>query len=496
MAKPHNFMVRVSRRQFLRYLADAAAGAAVSSVIGYETFLRPSPSQRTSTAGGGTGTYSPPANASPEYAQFLKWLHSAARPYAGKSLNVSMEYEFSPLALQRLDVDFYAASGVNDQYSLKPYYLHLQDISLLTRTQAPTYDIFTVDYQDVASFKDHIVSPTELASRYPDLTYQVIAPADFLEIPWYYCASYPPSPFRSAGLGDILFIPLDMSTMIQFYRSDTYKKAGLAPAKTWDEYASDAAFLVNNSGVLGTTNAAAPDVSIVFEVLNLLKSYGGDLWEVNGGVITIGLGTDAASVALQAYVKLAASSDPASLTYSWPDVANDLLHGYGASALEFQGYDSFMDDPTRSTVVGEIDYAPVPAGPAGSFSTYGGSGVGVSKYSKNPELAWLWLQWATSLGAQEAAFLGPLHPFPSRKAVFSNSAVQNALQTNAYRAQRVTKQVWDQGKVATLLPFPKWAKLVGPISSYLNKAWTGVLSPSAALTGAVLQIQNLGALSF
>jgi multiple sugar transport system substrate-binding protein len=435
--------------------------------------------------------------ANEDYARFLKWLNSAAKPYAGRSLNVSVEYEFSPLALQRLDLDFYGATLVTDQYSLKPYYLHLEDISLMTRTKSPTYDVYTVDYQDVASFKDHIISPTELSARFPDLTYEPIRPTDFLDVPWSYCASYPPLNFQSGGQQqDVLFLPLDMSTMIQFYRTDLYQSAGLSPATTWQDYLARAIALVNGSHVLGTTNAAAPELSIIFEFLNLLKGYGGDLWNLSGGEIVSGLGTDAAAAALDAYVSLAPVSDPASQTYSWPDVATDLLHGYGASAMQFQGYATFMDDPTRSTVVGEVDYAPMPAGPSGSYSTYGGSGVGVSKYSKNPELAWLWLQWATCLGTQKTAFLGQLHPFPSRKAVFDDSAVKAALLTSPYRAQKVTKQVWDQGKVATLLPFPKWVQLVGPISYNLNKAWTGAKTPKTAINDALQQIQNQGSLTF
>ncbi|HEV2137505.1 MAG TPA: extracellular solute-binding protein [Nitrososphaerales archaeon] len=490
-------MPGISRRKFLRYLAAAAAGAAVSSAFGYEFFLTPSTGKRPGGISPTTAGYQPPPGATPEYARFLNWLNGVARPYAGKSLNVSMEYEFSPLALQKLDLDFYRAAHVSDQYSLKPYYLHLEDISLMTRTKAPTYDIYTVDYQDVASFKDHIISPTELAATYPDLTYEKLTPADFLDIPWSYCAAYPPTPFSSVGqAGDILFIPLDMSTMLQFYRIDLYQKAGLSPATTWEGYITDAMAFVNGSGVLGTTNAAAPDISIVFEFLNVLKGYGANLWEVSGGSIVSGLGSDAMATALEKYVALAPFSDPASQTYSWPDVATDLLHGYGASAMEFQGYDTFMNDVTRSTVVNEIGYVPMPAGTAGSFSTYGGSGVGVSKYSKNPGLAWLWLQWATGLGTQETAFLGPLHPFPSRKAVFNEPLVQSALTTPAYGAQRITKQVWDKGNIATLLPFPKWAQLVGPISSSLNKAWTGASTPKAALNDALLQVQNLGQLTF
>lgn len=487
----------------LKYLAIAAAGAAVAGVGGYAA-LSGGLGGLSSGSNTQTSTYMPPSGSTTDYAEFMKWLSSVSKPYANQSLAISLEDEFAALAIQQLDLDFLNASSINDQYDLKPYDLHLQDISLMAATKASTYDLFSVDYQDIGSFSNLVLSPTELADKYPDLTYEPIDPSDFLPVPWSYCTSYPPTPFQnsttsstnSEGSDDILYIPWDMSTMIQFYRQDLYKQAGLAPATTWTDYVSNVQLLTKSETPFGTVNESSPDISSVFEFMNFLAGYGGSLWTVSNGQIVSGLDTNAAQDALEIYSNLKPYSDPASYTYTWDNVSDDLLHNIASTAVEFSSYEAYMNDPQRSFVVDKMGYALMPAGPSGSYSVYGGSGIGISKYSKNPEIAWLWLQWATALGTQEMTLLGYYQSFPSRVDVFNNSNVQQALQTTNYEAINVTKQTWDAGNIATLLPFPKWLDVITDVDYAISQAWLGDATPSAALSGAIQKIESWGSLTF
>jgi multiple sugar transport system substrate-binding protein len=486
----------LSRRKLLKYLAVGGLSAAIAGGIGYEV-LQSSSAGKGSTTQAITGTYSPPSNATPEYSQFMTWLASASRPYAGEVLDISLEYEFSPLALQRIDPDFFNATGITNQYDLKPYYLHLADVTQMVRTSAPSYDLFSADVQDIASFKDYIISPTDLAEKYPDLTYEKLNSSNFQDLAWNYVANYPPLPYQTSGSSEnVLFIPNNMATMIQFNRRDLYTASGLSPATNWTDYVNDAKTFMKSKATFGTVNEAAPNISIVVEFLNFLSSYGGSYWNVNGGNITSALNTESATAALSLYVTLRQFSDPTSYTYTWDEITSDLLRGIGASAIQIGGYAATLDDPSRSTVAGNIGYSLVPAGPKGSFSVYDGDGLGISKFSKHPEAAWLWLQWATALGTQEMNVLGFYHAFPSRKAVFSNSLVQENLSTDQYRSVNTTKEVWDSGNLATLLPFPQWPNLLSKIAGSLNSAWTGIATPADALSSAVQGTESIGSLTF
>jgi multiple sugar transport system substrate-binding protein len=430
-------------------------------------------------------------------------LSSVSKPYSGQSIKVALEYEPTPLGLQAIDSHFFDATGINAQYEIKPYLLHLGDITLVARLASPAYDAYDCDYQDVSSFKDHILSPTDLAEKYPDLTFSSFNPQDFQKRAWSLLATYPPTGVEGinvspAASAKTLFVPFNMDVMIQFYRRDAFQSAGItSPPMTWDEYFKDIK-AVNNTpqARFGTANQAGPFVSVVFEFLNHLSSSGGKLWNYDGHQLTSALDSPEALEGLQNYVKSVPYSDPGSPTFTWDEVNVDLEHGLVATATQFNSFEYFVDDPYRSTVVGNVGFSQNPAGKAGSFSTYGGSGIGVSRYSQHPEAAWLWLQWATSLGTQETLFLNQFRAFPSRLAVFDQSNVRAALATDRFEASRVANGVWNGDRVTTLVPFPKWTNVLDSLSYHLTNAMSLAETPQTALSGALSKIAGWGTLTF
>ena len=128
-----------------------AAGGATLAYLGYPYLSELGAKVQggaTSTSTTSTTSFNPGV-VNPDYAEFLQWLNSVSKPYAGQILNVALELEPTPLAIQQLAPDFFRAAGINDQYDIKPYFLHLSDLSLMVGSGAPTYDIFDVDHQDV-----------------------------------------------------------------------------------------------------------------------------------------------------------------------------------------------------------------------------------------------------------------------------------------------------------------------------------------------------------
>lgn len=500
-------MVDERRRRFLKYAGIAAAGVAAAGYLGYPYVSRllqnPQSSTTTSTISSASSSslssYTPPPDAPPDYAEFLIWLHSVAGPYAGKNLNIALENEPTPLATQLLDQDFFKASGINDQYNIKPYSLHLSDLSLMVNTQSPSYDVYDVDHQDVGFFKDHILSPTQLADKYPGLTFAPITSGDFPTQAWEILGTYPPATVAGAGSAgkDTVFVPYDMDLLIQYYRKDVYQTLGLTPATTWDEYYQNVKKSSTGSGVrFATVNMASPGISVVYEYLTHLASFGGQLWSYDGTSLTTQLGSQEALAALENYVQYYQYADLASPQYTWDEVNTDLYNGIAVSALHLGSFSYYMEDQVRSRVVGKVSYASAPAGKNGSFSTFAGSGIGVSKYSKNPEASWLWLQWATAKGTQEAAALTGYRAYPSRKSVFGSSALSSLLGGSAYSSMAISKKVWDAGSVTSLVAFPKWFSALDAISYHINQAYGGLETPQSALSNATQKLNTLGQLGF
>ena len=410
-----------------------------------------------------------------------------------------MEAEFTPYSLQARDPDFLLASQISDKYSIKPYPLQLADVSLLVQTKSSTYDVFSVDNQNLGVFKDAIISPFELSQRYPELTYERLDPAAFRRFVWDFVATYPPDTSGGAGgnsSASVSLLPLDMPVMVQFYRKDIYDSLGLVPPNTWNEYFDDVKMMTGKSTPYGAVSQAGPDISIIYEFLCHLSSFGANLWEVDAGKLVPVMNSSNAVAALENFVRFEPYSDPASFTYSWPDVFASLAHGVAANGLLWHEYSNWINDSLRSQVVGSVGYKRIPTGPAGSYSTFGGAGVGVSRYSNNPEAAWLWLQWATAKGTQETMLLDRYHVFPSRVSPLQAPEIQDVFGTSSYASASLAKQIWDEGAVTALIGFPKWYQALDALSSHLNQAWRGSETPQAALNAAQQRIVNLGNLTF
>ncbi len=500
----------MNRRQFLCY-GLGFAGAGLFS-LGLADLVspnllggdggHPSGSTTSSTTSGSTPSTSTQYSSLPDYQDFLSWLHSVAGPYSGRSLNISLEAEFGPYSTQLIDRDFATATGIRDQYDIKPYSLQLQNVSVMSATKSSSYDAYSLDVQNLGVFPDLPVSPYTLAENYPDLTYAdpAVDFTDFYRFAWNRIATYPPD--LSAGPGgssasNVRVLPFDTPTLVLFYRTDIYQELGLTPPATWDEHFANSQ-AIQKSGLtpFGSASMAGTDVSIIYEYQAHLSDFGGSLWEVEGNTIVPTLNTDAALAALEDFVRFESVSDPGSFSYTWDDVFNSVSHKTAPHALMFDGYANWMNNSQRSLVSGLVGYAKLPAGPKGSWHPYAGSGIGVSRYSRNPEMAWLWIQWAVAKGAQEAKILGPYHNYPTRSSVAEAPEVASSLQTSSLAMAKLVSEIWGADAITTLLGFPQWLAASNIIAEALNTAWTGTVAPSSALTSAQAKLEQLGTLTF
>jgi len=186
-------------------------------------------------------------------------------------------------------------------------------------------------------------------------------------------------------------------------------------------------------------------------------------------------------------------SDPASASSSWVELSILMSVGRVSTAINWADYASIMNNPVQSLTPGKWGYTSNPVGPAGSFSTFGGAGVGVSKYSRQPELAWLWLQWATSVGTQIVSLQDPLHySTPTRLSVYNDSFVKQMIDSGPLSYLRVAQEILSSKRVATLITFPGWQQVRVILADVLSRTWNGGLTPRQALKEAQENIDKLG----
>jgi len=501
----------MDRREFLKHGLTLASGALITAGLGgflLDGMGKASPGAQASSAPTLTsstleGTSSSPSGPLlPDYQDFLNWLKSASATLPQKkSLSISMESEFDPIALQLRGNDFLQYSGIDGLYNLQSYAQQLSTVILMSSTQSPSYDVFSIDGQNIGALKGAVVTPTELAERYPDLTYPALNLGEFSAFAWDNVATYPPNPSLggSSASSNVSMLPLDMPLLVLYLRSDVYSKLGMSLPKTWDDYFEDVV-AISKSGLtpFGVVNMASGTVSIVYEYMVHLASFGGSMWAIDGDTLTPTLNTDEAVAALENYVRFQPYSDPGSAAYTWDDVFSDLARGTAATGIEWHDYYTWMNDPSRSQVTGKMTVAVNPSGPNGSFSTFGGSGVGVSAYSKNPEASWLWVQWATAKGTQETLLLDQYHIYPTRDSVLQVPEVssQMAATPAPFAATDLAGEVWASSGVTALVGFPKWFSVLTPLAAQLASAWRGKVTPGDALDAAQEAVEAFGPLTF
>lgn len=189
-------------------------------------------------------------------------------------------------------------------------------------------------------------------------------------------------------------IPVSGEKQMLFYRADLFDQYGIKVPTTFDEVEEAAKFFKNlyPAGIL----LRGQKIHTVSNCTGVIWSYGGkiaDSLDYNTAVFN----SPEAVAGADMYTRLARLYGPAGIAnYTWYECVTDFQQGLAPMYLDMSVFMSQFEDPSQSTVVGKVGYAPMPAGPAGSKPTGGAWALSLSSSSKNKEAAFLFLQWITS----------------------------------------------------------------------------------------------------
>lgn len=485
----------MNRRDFLKAGAILGAGAAAA---GAYAALSPGAISNTTTQTGFNTVPNPglesrlaDPNVPNEYKDFLRWLQSVSGKYKGTRVAINLQNEPDYRAVQRLDPDFFSASGINSQYDLEPYILNLEKTRLAVQTSSPSIDVIDFDSLDIPTFKDYLIPPQTLADKYPDITYPGFSLSDFEKTPMNLIGSYPPVlPDAPTPSGQVFCFPFNTPLMIRFYRTDLYQTLKLPQPVTWDDYLENMKVIGSSSAVFGCVSQASITTPIFHEFYNHLYSFGGRFWDINGSSITPTVNDSKNVQALENFAKFFPYTIRSSVTNTWEDCVTAMAHGQAANAITFEDFAVLIDDPLRSLVTGKMAYSVNPSGPNGSYSSYIGDGIGISKFSRNPQAAWLWLQWATATGTQMMLVADELARYvPSRTSAKNSAFVQNLIATPTYDPVRVSQEILASGQIGFTVPFKGSSDAADVIARSIFDAYTGSSSAQAALDAAQAKLE-------
>jgi multiple sugar transport system substrate-binding protein len=266
-----------------------------------------------------------------------------------------------------------------------------------------------------------------------------------------------------------------------FYRKDLFEKHGINPPQTSDEILSAAKQMSEaEPSISPFTGRGAPTFASLGTWLGWAWGYGGTLYEgdmcaqATNPKFTQGI-SDLLTL-MQDY----GPADAASLTFT--QAGEKFSSGNAAMMFDTTGFGGIFEDPELSEVAGKVGCS-LPKGPAGNPMqwTYL-EGLGISSFSQNKELAWLFLQWRMSNDTtrKEALELGRLD-VPNLNVLQSDEYAKQAKDKGLGDFTELLPQSWENITLEHWPFVPEFAKIGDTFMKQISSAIAGGQSAEDAM---------------
>jgi multiple sugar transport system substrate-binding protein len=380
---------RITKREFLRRLGIAGLGLSgfAAAMLGR---TRPFPGLTPPPAMADTG-------ASPE---MTEWLQDVGSKYKGTKIRYTSEATPPTIVANQLAKDeFTANTGIEVEIQIVPLEQVLQKVTVDVQGQLGAYDLYYLDQSWTALFINDTVDPRQYYADNKDIALPDFDWDDF---------SKPLVQGISTYKDKLIGVPFDIPIFILMYRQDLFDKHGLKVPTTMDEYMNVVKALdeaERGNGIYGTTGQLkSGHYSLNCDWTAWLWANGGSVFG-NDGYFSA---NDADGMQGLAYMlELVKHMPPAATTWTWDGEGQSVSQGNAAMLISwgefFPGFDG-----KDSKVVGLMEATRPPAeaklrspDQAGFLEIphighQGGSSICLSKYSKNPEAAFIFMQWVCS----------------------------------------------------------------------------------------------------
>lgn len=476
---------KLNRRQFLRLCAIAGVSFTSPWFLSgcSEEPLKTSTKKNDATVG-------PESALNPRTDQYY-FLTEMGKRFTGRKLRVVSEDTSPSKATKKLIIEeFTPLTGIEVEWELLPLDRVLAKVAADTSRQTGTHDIVYLDQAWLGRFHHDCVDPLMLFENadlaYPDYNFD-----DFLQPLIDNVASYQ---------GKLVSIPYDIPIFITMYRKDLFDELALSVPNTLDEYLQTIKAINDSKApdIYGTTASwQSGHYGLLCNMTAWLWGHGGSIFGANHRPT---LNDDNAYAALEYMMELGKYMAPGVTTWDWHGESTSFAQGQAGIITSWGEHFPTYDDPEKSTIVGLAEVARCPQpnalrsaqqcgfGETPGVSHQGGSSLAISRYSKNIDVAWVFLQWATSSDVSTRACLMGGGASPIRKSNFQDPRVKQrdkvTVGTTRHFDVTLDAILKDMG---TEPHFPAWPSLaVDVFAVELGKMTTGQQS----ITNTLVNMQK------
>ncbi len=360
--------------------------------------------------------------------EIMKWVADVGKPFAGTTLKLATESTPPSNALNsQLKKYFEEASGIKVEIEVLPLEQVLQKLTLDVASSLGTYDLYYIDQSWAASFSQDVFDPRE----------QIQAKAD-LAMPNYNIDDFLPALVDGIAMYEnrMVGVPYDIPIFIMIYRKDIYEELGLKAPTTMEELANNSKAIMDAkgptmAGISGQMKSG--HYALECEWTSMLWGHGGSIFNPDKKFV----GNDEQGLAAMEYWTNLKKSMPAGVDgWTWDGQGQAVAQGVAASMLSWGEFFPYFDDPSQTKISGLCDVAVPPKaislrtkdqtgfGEIPGVGHQGGSSLAVSKYSKSPDAAWVFMQWATCADTQALITTLGGGTGPTRASVYDDPRVK------------------------------------------------------------------------
>ncbi|HKY09927.1 MAG TPA: ABC transporter substrate-binding protein, partial [Candidatus Binatia bacterium] len=262
----------------------------------------------------------------------------------------------------------------------------------------------------------------------------VVWPAEFASAGWAlpldrYFTSAEREKFLKAPLsanqyrGQLYGVPLFIDAGLLYYRRDLLEKYHLPPPRTWNELVEHAKTIIageNNPRLVGFSAQFKQYEGLVCNMMEYILGSGGALWDPARLVSAL---DSQAAVAAVRFVRdriVGEISHRGVLAYEEPESLALFTQGQAIFHRNWPYAWSVANDAEKSRISGKVGMMPLPgASPGSGIATLGGWQIGISAFSKKPDLAWRFASFITGSEVQKRIALATGRA-PTRMALYDD----------------------------------------------------------------------------
>lgn len=406
-----------------------------------------------------------------------RWLREVGGKFRGARIRYTTEATPPSIVLNQIKKEFTDPTGIEVEIEIVPLEQVLAEVTRDVQGQLGTNDLYYLDQSWIATFARDCVNPFELYQRKPELAMPDFDWDDF---------SRPLVDGVAQVDGQWIGIPFDIPIFILMYRKDLLDKHGLAVPTTYDEFTAAVRAIgeaEKANGIFGTgLQARSGHYSLECDWTQAIWGHGGSVF----GKDRKFSGNDARAVeGLRWYQELLSLSPPSSTASDWDGQLEMMVSGQVALVQSWAEFFPSLDaDGSRVKGLWKparplTPEALRPAAECGfdekpNAGHQGGSPIALSKHSKNPEAAWIFMQWSCCKEiATRCTLVGGVAP--TRNSSYADPRVTAKAKVGPGTTRHLDAVKWTiDNAIATEPHMTLWAGLsTNEIPTELGKLLTG-----------------------